>query len=58
MIGRAPALFDSIDQAFITAPLFVFLEILFFFGYRKDFHDAMMVEVEKRIKEMDKVKSK
>merc|ERR1712013_479261 len=31
--GRAPALLDSLDQAFITAPLFVILEILCFLGY-------------------------
>lgn len=48
--GRAPALLDSWDQAFITAPLFVFLEILFAAGYRKQFHSSMMKEVEKNIK--------
>merc|ERR1712226_992364 len=49
--GRAPALMDSWDQAFLTAPLFVLLEVLFFFGYRKEFHDRIMVQVEKNIKE-------
>ena len=49
--GRAPALIDSWDQAFLTAPLFVLLEVLFFFGYRKEFHDKIMKQVEKNIKE-------
>merc|ERR1711953_213414 len=49
--GRAPALIDSWDQAFLTAPLFVLLEVMFFFGYRKEFHDRIMVQVEKNIKE-------
>ena len=47
---RAPALLDSWDQAFITAPLFVILEILFFFGYRKQFYQDCMKEVEVEIK--------
>ena len=47
--GRAPALLDSADQAFLTAPLFVLLEVLFFFGYRKDFYAKMMKQVEKNI---------
>ena len=49
--GRAPALIDSWDQAFLTAPLFVLLEVLFFFGYRKEFHGKIMKQVEKNIKE-------
>merc|ERR1712088_394420 len=36
--GRAPALLDSWQQALITAPLFVVLEVLFFLGYRKQFY--------------------
>merc|ERR1711970_1056988 len=47
--GRAPALLDSWDQALITAPLFVLLEVLFFFGYRSDFYKECMGEVEKNI---------
>ena len=34
---RAPALFDSLLQAIFIAPFFVWLECLFFLGYRKDF---------------------
>lgn len=32
--GRAPALLDNLVQAFFLAPFFVWMEILFFFGYR------------------------
>jgi uncharacterized membrane protein YGL010W len=40
---------DSLDQALLTAPLFVLLEVLFALGYRKDFHKKMMVQVEKNV---------
>jgi uncharacterized membrane protein YGL010W len=39
---RKPALFDSLDQAFITAPLFVLLEILFPLGYRPELYKRVM----------------
>ncbi|KAL1954694.1 hypothetical protein VTO42DRAFT_798 [Malbranchea cinnamomea] len=32
--GRAPALLDNLVQAFFLAPIFVWLEVLFFLGYR------------------------
>ena len=47
--GRAPALLDSWQQAFITAPLFVVLEVLFFLGYRKQFYQDCMGEVKLEI---------
>lgn len=31
---RAPALIDNIFQAFLLAPLFIFMELLFVLGYR------------------------
>ena len=34
--GRAPALLDNLVQAVFLAPLFVWLEVLFFFGYRPE----------------------
>lgn len=34
--GRKPALVDNLFQAFFLAPLFVWLEVLFMFGYRPD----------------------
>eukprot|EP01089_Gocevia_fonbrunei_P012714 TRINITY_DN3082_c0_g1_i1.p1 TRINITY_DN3082_c0_g1~~TRINITY_DN3082_c0_g1_i1.p1 ORF type:complete len:193 (+),score=20.98 TRINITY_DN3082_c0_g1_i1:84-662(+) len=33
---RAPALLDSLIQALVLAPFFVWLELLFMLGYRKD----------------------
>lgn len=49
--GRAPALLDNLVQALLLAPLFVWMEILFFFGYRpalkKRFDESVEVEVEK-----------
>lgn len=35
--GRKPALLDSLTQAFVMAPLFVFMEMLFMCGWRKAF---------------------
>merc|ERR1719492_694670 len=55
--GRAPALLDSWDQAFITAPLFVLLEVLFFFGYRNTFYRECMKEVETNIAAFKKSKA-
>jgi len=55
--GRAPALIESWDQALITAPLFVLLEVLFFLGYRKQFYDECMVQVKENIAEYKKSKS-
>ena len=34
--GRAPALLDNLIQAIFLAPFFVWLEVLFAFGYRPD----------------------
>jgi uncharacterized membrane protein YGL010W len=49
--GRSPALFDNLAQAFLMAPLFVFLEMLFYFGYRpalyKRYSDNVGVAVTK-----------
>ena len=39
--GRAPALFDNLLQAFAFAPLFVLLEVFFFFGYKKDLENSV-----------------
>jgi len=55
--GRAPALLDSWDQALITAPLFVLLEVLFFFGYRPTFYKECMKEVEQNLLELKKKKA-
>jgi len=47
--GRAPALLDNLIQALVMAPLFVLLEVLFMFGYRKDFQKKMWKRVEQEI---------
>jgi len=46
---RAPALLDSLDQALITAPLFVLLEVFCFCGYRPQFYKKCMKQVEENI---------
>ena len=49
--GRKPALFDNLVQALFLAPFFVWMEILFFFGYRPGLKSrldkAVQVEIEK-----------
>lgn len=45
--GRAPALLDNLIQAIFLAPLFVWLELLFKFGYRTE----LQARVEKRVQE-------
>lgn len=48
---RAPALLDNLVQALLLAPLFVWMEILFFFGYRPElkerFEKGVEVEIQK-----------
>lgn len=49
--GRAPALLDNLVQAIFLAPLFVWLELLFKFGYRRELQSrvekAVQVEIAK-----------
>ncbi|RMZ83461.1 hypothetical protein DV737_g1631, partial [Chaetothyriales sp. CBS 132003] len=47
--GRAPALLDNLFQAFFLAPLFVWLEILFAFGYRPELRHRVEKMVEQDI---------
>ena len=46
--GRAPALLDNLVQAIILAPFFVYMEVLFYFGYRPELKSRLdqAVEVE------------
>lgn len=44
--GRAPALLDNLVQALFLAPMFVWLEVLFKLGYRKE----LQTRVEKRVR--------
>ncbi|MCJ1434712.1 hypothetical protein MMC27_004081 [Xylographa pallens] len=49
--GRKPALLDNLVQAILLAPFFVWMETLFYFGYRPELKNrldkATEVEVEK-----------
>ncbi|TAQ84422.1 hypothetical protein B7494_g7256 [Chlorociboria aeruginascens] len=47
--GRAPALLDNLVQAFVLAPFFVFMELLFMFGYRPELQKRVNQAVEKEI---------
>lgn len=49
--GRAPALLDNLMQALLLAPLFVWLEILFFFGYRRELQARVEKQVEQKLAE-------
>ncbi|KAJ5157809.1 uncharacterized protein N7482_008909, partial [Penicillium canariense] len=54
--GRAPALLDNLAQALLLAPLFVWMEILFFFGYRPELKARMDKNVETEIAKFRKEK--
>lgn len=47
--GRAPALLDNLVQAIFLAPFFVWLEILFAFGYRPELKARLDKSIEKEI---------
>ncbi|KAK1940041.1 putative endoplasmic reticulum membrane protein C16E8.02 [Phytophthora citrophthora] len=54
---RKPALFESLDQAIITAPMFVLLEILFPLGYRPDLYQRVMKQVRINVKNFQATKT-
>ena len=47
--GRAPALLDNLIQAIFLAPFFVWLEILFYFGYRPELKNRLNKGVQEEI---------
>lgn len=47
--GRSPALLDNLAQAFLMAPFFVWLEILFFFGYKPELHKSLQTVIDKEV---------
>jgi len=47
--GRKPALLDGLVQSFLTAPLFVWMEILFGLGYRPELQARLESAVEARL---------
>lgn len=54
---RAPALLDNLMQALLLAPLFVWLEMLFFFGYRRELQARVEKQVERNIAQFKAEKS-
>lgn len=48
---RSPALLDNLVQAFLMAPLFVYIEALLKVGLLKSFHKAVTPEINSRISE-------
>lgn len=56
--GRAPALLDNLFQAFFLAPLFVWLELLFFFGYRLELQSRVHQMVEQDVKKFREEREK
>jgi uncharacterized membrane protein YGL010W len=55
--GRAPALFDNLTQALVTAPFFVQIEALFFlFNWRPSLHKRIRNLASQRIVAMNKAK--
>lgn len=50
---RKPALLDSLAQSLILAPLFAWLEVIFFFGFRGEFKEKLDALIEKRIAAFD-----
>lgn len=55
---RAPALLDNLIGAIVTAPLFVLMEVMFLFGYRREFQKEIRVLVDKEIKIFNDQKKK
>ncbi|RFU25843.1 hypothetical protein B7463_g10496, partial [Scytalidium lignicola] len=49
--GRAPALLDNLVQAFVLAPFFVFMELMFKLGYRPELQTRVEKAVLEKIKE-------
>ena len=53
---RSPAFFDNLAQAFLMAPLFVFIEVLFVLGYRPNFRERIDKQVDIILKDLKKKK--
>lgn len=54
--GRAPALLDNLGQALFLAPFFVWMEILFFLGYRPELKSRVDKAIQVEIKKFRKAK--
>jgi len=55
--GRAPALLDNLVQALVLAPFFVFMELLFMFGYRPELQKRVNQGVEKELEKLNSAKN-
>ncbi|MCJ1280922.1 hypothetical protein MMC26_000240, partial [Xylographa opegraphella] len=55
--GRKPALFDNLVQALLLAPFFVWMEILFYFGYRPELKNRLDKATEIEVAKFNKSKS-
>ncbi len=56
--GRKPALLDSFFQSLILAPLFVFYELLFWLGFKKELFTKIQKRVQSNIQEWKKSQTK
>ncbi|KAH9816726.1 hypothetical protein DFH28DRAFT_890541 [Melampsora americana] len=55
--GRAPALIDNLLQSIVLAVFFVFIEVLFLFGYRPLFQKRLKSRIDQALVEFKKSKS-
>ena len=55
--GRAPALLDNLVQALFLAPFFVWMEILFFFGYRPELKQRLDTAIHQELEKLRKSKT-
>lgn len=56
--GRAPALLDNLIQAVFLAPFFVWMEVLFAFGYRPELHSRVESAIQKEVQKYQESKSR
>ena len=54
--GNAPALLDNVAQALLLAPFFVWMEILFYFGYRPELKSRVDKATELHVEKLSKSK--
>jgi len=47
--GRAPALADNLVQAIFLAPFFVWMEFLFYFGYRPELKGRLDKQIQEKV---------
>lgn len=55
---RSPALLDNLVQAFLMAPLFVLMEVMFMLGYKQEFLHKVQKSAQKNIEEFRAISNK